>query len=1423
MVDGYAGDQCDFQITVDPPNAASAPNLGSTGPISGPVTVCPGATVNYSVLTVAGAGAYIWEAPGDCLINGQPTPVTILAPYGKEVSATVGWLSGQICVTPINACGDGTRVCKPITVSTLPSTILPPVTVCNEDLPYELPWGSYATTSGIYEETYTSYQSCDSVVRQQVTALTPIIRNLPPQVICAGTCLEICGQQFCTPGSYAPFCQSYQGCDSTVNFSLLLLDPLAEIQPANGLVLSCSAQTLELGSAATVGTKVWKRLNGQIIGTGETLSVTEPGAVVLTVTATAGGTFCVQNDTVVVTGSATPPTISANGGVMNCTGSPVQITSSTNAVNPVYNWTPGAGLSTFNVANPLALIPGTYTVVVTDANGCTASAIAVVTGSVAPALSTTASPSNCNQSEGSINLTVQGGTPGYSFNWSNGGTQEDLQNIPPGTYTVTVTDAAGCSTTASATVNVIGLTAGFTPVVLGAVVSFTNTSSNATSYTWSFGDGNSSTLTNPTHTYATDGVYTVTLTAMNSCGSSTFSQMVTIVTTPVASFTVSDTAVCVPFSVQYFSTASANTVTYNWLFPGGSPASSTAANPTVSYAVPGVYSATLIAGNAAGKDTFTVTNLITATDLLPTAFFTYAVNSLTVSFSNASVHGTGYSWSFGDGQTSMLQNPVHSYTAPGTYTVELTVLNACGQSTIQIPVTVNDIPLCSTADWLSLISNDCGDLNMSAGKAPGDPTIYCEGETVTILNNTTPVAGIQNTIIDWGDGNCEVFNGSPSILTHSYSVADTCLNNGVQIFQVRLGALWPCSGGQLSFNYVYMTIVVRLNPIAKFSVAPAASCTIASVNLTNESCPNATTAVYLWDFGDGSTSSLKDPGIHTYGSPGTYTVELTVTNTCATSTYTQTVLVGTPLLLQTSITAPSCQGQNTGSATVMTSGGMLPYSYLWSNGQTSSTAQNLAAGTYTVTVTDAADCTASVTATVPESAPLGYINLATPCRPGDSTYQVGLTLTGGTPPYSLTTSGGFLIVNMFASLEIPSGTPYSFTFNDSGNCGPLTVEGVVNCNCEIFLDTTICAGSAIVIGGQMYSIEGDYSIVIPGSAGCDTLLYLQLRIDQPELLINGKTVVCPGGSTQLTAQAPQCPSCSFAWSTAGANMPAITVTPSAPGAIYTVTVTNNRGCTASSSVYVKVDNAKRNLNAVICEGDDYEVCGHFFETPGQYQVLCTSYAGCDSTVMLSLAVEKPHLGAVSDTVFFKAGTGLSEKIFPIADNDGLGGSNAWQIQILEQPQAGQAGTTADEKKLLFRLTDPAYRGVDVLRYRLCNPYCPDPCGEATVWIVIQEDPEQIAKYLPNTITPNRDYINDTFDPLQFFNDQGFNIPSNRASLTILNRWGEGLFHADPYRSWDGKANEKQVVPQGTYYYIFRLELDEPIEIKGPINVFGTNE
>ncbi|MCB0625781.1 MAG: PKD domain-containing protein, partial [Saprospiraceae bacterium] len=175
-------------------------------------------------------------------------------------------------------------------------------------------------------------------------------------------------------------------------------------------------------------------------------------------------------------------------------------------------------------------------------------------------------------------------------------------------------------------------TALFTSAINGTTVNFTNTSSaNATSYLWDFGDGMTSTQANPSHTYTGDGAYVVMLTATNNCGSSTYFQVVTIITAPTAGFSASPTSGCTDLTVQYTNQSSVGVTSWNWSFPGGNPSTSTQQNPTVIYTSPGTFNATLIVTNSFGSDTLTQTNLITADDA-PMAGFTSSTNGLEASF-----------------------------------------------------------------------------------------------------------------------------------------------------------------------------------------------------------------------------------------------------------------------------------------------------------------------------------------------------------------------------------------------------------------------------------------------------------------------------------------------------------------------------------------------------------------------------------------------------------------------------------------------------------------------------------------------------------------------------------------------------------------------------------------------------------------------
>ncbi len=143
--------------------------------------------------------------------------------------------------------------------------------------------------------------------------------------------------------------------------------------------------------------------------------------------------------------SSTQVDVLCNG---NNTGS-INLTVTGGTATYTYLWS-----NSSTIEDPQNLVAGTYSVTVTDANGCTATTNATLTQPAAAlALSTTQVDVLCNgNNTGSINLTVTGGTATYTYLWSNGSTIEDPQNLTSGTYSVTVTDANGCTATTSATI-----------------------------------------------------------------------------------------------------------------------------------------------------------------------------------------------------------------------------------------------------------------------------------------------------------------------------------------------------------------------------------------------------------------------------------------------------------------------------------------------------------------------------------------------------------------------------------------------------------------------------------------------------------------------------------------------------------------------------------------------------------------------------------------------------------------------------------------------------------------------------------------------------------------------------------------------------------------------------------------------------------
>ena len=224
-------------------------------------------------------------------------------------------------------------------------------------------------------------------------------------------------------------------------------------------------------------------------------------------------------------------------------------------------------------------------------------------------------------------------------------------------------------------------------------VTFADTSTNApTSWSWNFGDGTpASTTQNPAHSFAAVGVYNVTLTATNAAGSNTsLAQSVTVnapPAAPIASFTKSASSGAAPLTVNFTDTSTNTPTGWSWNFGDGSPASIDQL-PTHTYTAGGTYNVTLTATNAVGSNTSaaqTVT-VTAAPPVAPVASFTKSAVSggapLSVTFTDTSTNTpTSWSWDFGDGTpVSALQNPVHGFTAAGSYSVVLTATNAAGSN-----------------------------------------------------------------------------------------------------------------------------------------------------------------------------------------------------------------------------------------------------------------------------------------------------------------------------------------------------------------------------------------------------------------------------------------------------------------------------------------------------------------------------------------------------------------------------------------------------------------------------------------------------------------------------------------------------------------------------------------------------------------------
>jgi len=251
---------------------------------------------------------------------------------------------------------------------------------------------------------------------------------------------------------------------------------------------------------------------------------------------------------------------------------------------------------------------------------------------------------------------------------------------------VTKTALTPISVTAAAPVPAFAMTPASGAAPLN--VTFTNTTSGSvTAWAWDFGDGTTSTLKTPGHSYSNPGSYTVKLTATGPGGSATKTASTPITVTaaaPVTDFTMTPTTGVAPLKVAFSNTTTGTATKWAWDFGDGT--TGTAKNPSHSYSNPGSYTVKLTATGPGGSTTVTASTAISVSPAAPVAKFAMTPKKgkapLNVTFTNNTTGtATAWAWDFGDGTTSTAQNPIHTYTNPGSYTVTLTATGPGGSTT----------------------------------------------------------------------------------------------------------------------------------------------------------------------------------------------------------------------------------------------------------------------------------------------------------------------------------------------------------------------------------------------------------------------------------------------------------------------------------------------------------------------------------------------------------------------------------------------------------------------------------------------------------------------------------------------------------------------------------------------------------------------
>ncbi|MEO0469867.1 MAG: T9SS type A sorting domain-containing protein [Bacteroidota bacterium] len=862
-------------------------------------------------------------------------------------------------------------------------------------------------------------------------------------------------------GNYSVTITDALGCGLNRSLSLTEPDALQLTFIETGVTVSgASDGAIDLSVVGGTAPYTYLWSNG---ATTQDLSNISEATYVVSVTDNMG---CVKTDSATI-GVAPPPctlTASASGTDVSCfnaTDGSASVVANGGTPPYAYSWSNGE-----NTALASNLSAGTYTVTVTDNNGCEVLDTVVIDQPNQIMLTASISDeSGPGLSDGSIDLTVANGVAPYTFLWSNNETTEDVSGLTGGSYSVSVTDANSCTETTSVTIATLGAGLVIESGVVNGVTDAWTTVSLQNSY--------AEMVVVATPHMVAQADPTITSRIRNASGNTFELKVQNPSGNPISGVDVYYTVVEAGvynatddgIDMEAFTHISTATSNANSYAPEGVSYSNSYNNPVVLGQVmtENDVNWSVFYASGAGKadpPTASILNISKHVGQDPnTIRADETLGVIVIEQGSGSVNGLAYTAALGGNSIRGVSNSANGfkYNFSGLTSPTTAVLSAAGINWNDgyTPVLYGPTPISSTQITLVALEDQLADAERGHNKEQVAYAVF-DAPTIDCSSFSATVSGTDPTCPGGNDGSAmAMVSGGQAPYTYSWSIGGT--SNGIS----------NLSGGTYSVSIADDAGCVLNRSVTLVEPAPivlsfdetgvsTSGATDGAIDLT----VNGGTAPYTYLWSNGATTeditSLAE---------GTYSVNLTDANNCSASGSTTIGIAPPPCDLDVVAigTDATCFNGNDGTASAAISGGVVPITYSWSNGANTASISDLTAGTYIVTATDNNGCEAMDTVIISQGAQILLATTVTDeSAPAAADGAIDLSVSSGSAPYT------FLWSNAATSEDI-SGL--------AGGTDSVTVTDAINCTETTSVNVSTLGAGLVIEAGRVSGVSDSWITV----------------------------------------------------------------------------------------------------------------------------------------------------------------------------------------------------------------------------------------------------------------------------------------------------------------------------------------------------------